>query len=323
VLEGIVIHKSSQTLRVATAEGTFLCALRGKLRQAGSRRLPVVVGDKVLIQPTAGAEAVLEKLLPRRSELRRATAAAPPKSARERQGARGRSWKRAGGEDAEAVIAANIDQVLLVMAAHLPPPRWSLADRVLISAAREGLEAGICINKWDQVEGDPAQVHEVRSALEIYVRLGYVAFETSALDGSGIEPLGRWLAGRATVLSGHSGVGKSTLLNRLRPDTDVLTGEVNELTGKGRHVTTAVALYPLPGGGYLLDTPGFREYGLAGLTPPELGRYYPEFQPFIGRCRYKDCLHTEEPHCAVREALEAGRLSDLRYSSYRRILESL
>ncbi len=314
--EGLVVYKSSRNVRVRTDDTLWLCSIRGKFR-GKSRQLPVVVGDRVLFQPTAESEGVLEEILPRRNELRRA---------RVLGGRESPAWKSGGHRGStseERIIASNVDQVLVVLAARVPPPRWGLVDRVLVSGHFEQLEAAICLNKWDQVADDADESRRLEEAQSVYRGLGYPVFQTSMLEGQGAEALKLWVRDKLTVLSGHSGVGKSTLLNWFCPTENVPTGEVSEATGRGRHVTTAMSLYDVPDGGYLVDTPGYREYGLFNLDRHQLGRYYDEFQPFIARCRFKDCLHVREPKCGVLEALETGEISRLRYRNYRQILDTL
>ncbi len=317
-LEGLVILKSSRNCRVETPDGVLLCSLRGKFRDADRKRSPVVVGDRVIITPTADGEGVLEEILPRRTELRRARAQGGRDGpGRRRHPRRGKAGGRA------LVVAANVDQVLLVLAAVAPPPRWTLADRVLISAELEEVDAGICVNKWDQTTDEPEEAEYLEEWLELYRGLGYAVFRSSAVEGSGIDELRDWLRGKMTVLSGHSGVGKSTLLNALAPGLAIRTGAVNRMTGKGRHTTTAVTSYRLGETGYLVDTPGYREYGLLDLEAPDVSRFYREFRPLLGGCRFKDCIHVEEPGCRVLAALEAGEIDARRYGNYLQILESL
>ncbi|HVR74345.1 MAG TPA: ribosome small subunit-dependent GTPase A [Planctomycetota bacterium] len=297
-VEGLVVHKSSRDIRVETESGTVLCSFRGRLREPGRRSL-VVVGDQVLISCTGG-EGILEKVLPRRTELVRGTA---------------------GGE--AMVVAANMDRLLVVLSAHDPPPRWALVDRMLVSAERDSLEPGICVNKGDLIAGDPGEAARLESSLAIYRSLGYAVFGVSALEGTGLDPLRAWLSGKKTVVAGHSGVGKSTLLNALHPGLLLGTGKVNAVTGKGRQTTTAVSLHAMPFGGHVADTPGFREFFPLDITLPELGRSYPEFREVLGGCRYSDCLHEKEPVCCVRKGVEEGAISKLRYGSYLQILQSL
>ena len=301
VEEGLVVHKSSSDLRVETRAGVVVrCSLRGKMRSGGDGRSPVLVGDRVEFSLTREAEGTIERILPRRNVLGRNTGGGKP-----------------------VAIAANVDAILIVMAARDPPPRWGLVDRMLASAERDGVESAICVNKWDQNDDHAPERSELVEACELYRRIGYPVLEVSALRGDGIDAVAERLAGKLTVLSGHSGVGKSTLLNRLDPTLSLTTGEVNEVTGKGRHTTTAASLYRLPSGGHVVDTPGFREFLPSDIPRTELWLHFPEMARLQGGCRYKDCLHREEPACAVRAALEEGRVSRMRYESYLRILEAL
>ena len=299
-LEGIVTQKSSRDVRVETSQGLLSCSLRGRFRLGEGARSPVVVGDRVEISRVAEAEGVLERIFPRRTEVTRATAGGKP-----------------------MVVAANMDRLLIVLAARDPPPRWALVDRMLVSAHRDSLEPAIALNKWDQAEDSPSHAEALEKVLALYRSLGYPAYCLSSLHGSGVDKVIGWLQGKATVLSGHSGVGKSTLLNILDPSLSLQTGEVNVVTGKGRHITTAVRLFKMPFGGYAADTPGFREFQPAALSPEELSRHYPELLKVMGGCRYKDCLHRSEPSCAVQEAVQRGDVSKMRYENYLQILASL
>lgn len=299
-LEGVVTLKSSRLVEVETAEGTLRCALRGKFRLKDKRRGGPVAGDRVIVTRIAEGEGVLEEVLPRRTELERGTASGEP-----------------------VLVAANVDQLLIVVAAAEPPPKWALVDRMLVAAHRDDIEPLVCLNKWDKVRDDPETSRALEDVLSVYRSLGYAVCVVSALDGFGFDGLSERLRGKITALAGHSGVGKSSILNRLNPEFRLPVGEVNVVTGKGRHTTSAVRLLRLPFGGYAVDTPGFREFQPVEIAPPELSRHYVEFLPLLGRCRYKDCLHATEPQCAVREAVEAGEIHKMRYENYLQILESL
>ncbi|MBI4606960.1 MAG: ribosome small subunit-dependent GTPase A [Planctomycetes bacterium] len=299
-LEGVVVRKSSRELLVETETGRIACVLRGRLRSLGEGQAPAVVGDRVVLTRLSEKEGVLEDVLPRRSELVRGTAEGEP-----------------------LVVAANLDRFLILVAAREPPPRWALVDRMLVAAERQGLEPGIGINKWDQVRPGAPEAREIEGWIALYRDLGYATFPVSALERTGLEALAAWLQGKTTVVAGHSGVGKSTLLNALDPALEIQTAEVNRTTGKGRQTTTAVSLYRLPFGGHVADTPGFREFLPADLGPPELGRHYREFLPHLPHCRYADCLHREEPRCGVRDAVAAGVVSKARYDNYLQILATL
>ncbi|MBN1442123.1 MAG: ribosome small subunit-dependent GTPase A [Planctomycetes bacterium] len=316
-VEGVVVGRSSRSVEVRTTSGVLSCSLRGRLRQRDERKHPAVVGDIVEVKPLGGGDGVLEAILPRRTEVRRARTPAGRSSWSRREGSRSEVSTE------EHVIAANVDQVLLLLAARDPPPRWGLVDRVLVSCRYEGLDAGICLNKWDLVREDPAEASRLEEALAVYGALGYRTFRTALIEAAPPPELAEWLRHRLTVLSGHSGVGKSTLLNRLSPGLALATGRVSAGSGKGRHVTVAVALHELPGGGGVIDTPGYREYGLLDLEPSAVGRCYVEFEPRVGRCRFRNCLHIDEPGCAILEALERGEITPLRYGNYRQIVDSL
>lgn len=298
-IEGTVVGKSRSKIRVDTPEGELVCSLRGRFRAAGVRRSPVVVGDRVSVAVVNRSEGVLEEILPRGTELTRGTAGGKP-----------------------VVVAANMDRLLVVLSARDPEPRWALADRVLVAAHRQDLEPAIGVNKWDKVHGDEAASAAIRARLELYAKLGYRTFVISAKTSEGLPGVVDWLRDRSTVLTGHSGVGKSTLLNALDPSLALTTGRVSARSGKGRHTTTAVTLYRMPFSGYVADTPGFREFALCGIEPREIGHHFREFTPHLSSCRFRDCLHTAEPGCAVRQAVAGRMISKERYDSYLSILES-
>ncbi len=297
-LEGTIIRRSSGEVWVDTERGLLQCVLRGKLRQAES----CVAGDRVKVTATGPGAGVLEERLPRRSELRRGTIT---------------------GEPEGRATAANLDQVAVVISAHPYPPRWALVDRLHVEASRGDLKSLVVVNKIDLTAVGCPERGRIEEAAEVYRAVGIDVILASALAGEGLEALVAALASHVTVLSGHSGVGKTTLLNRLVPDQELPTGEVNPVTGKGRQTTSSVVLVKLLQGGYLADTPGFREFALVGLSPEELGRGYPEFLEPAASCRFKDCLHRSEPGCAVKGEVEAGRISKLRYQNYLQILSSL
>ena len=294
---GTVVSKSRNNVRVHAVGLDYLCFFRGKVRGRGGGQLPIAVGDKVLISITSSGEGIVEEVRPRCSELVRHTAGGKP-----------------------VVVAANLDQVLLVLSAASPSPRWSLVDRVLVASHRQDLEPAICVNKTDLVRDDQGMVREIESRLALYGELGYPTFSISATTGHGVDPLVTWLRDRLTVLTGHSGVGKSPLLNPLNDRLDIVTGALSESTGKGKHTTTAVSLYSMPFGGFVADTPGFRDFALWGLEPADIGRFYREFEPHLGGCRFSDCLHSGEPDCEVVQALKRGEISKERYDSYLRIM---
>jgi ribosome biogenesis GTPase len=292
-----VVARSRGKYRVLCEGGQELeCRLRGRLlaAQAGP-----VVGDRVRVSAGGGTLELVEE---RRNLLRRVSEEDP---------------------SAAQPIAANIDLLGIVLACEPAPPRWGLADRLLVMAEREGFQPILVLNKCDLLQPGTNAARELESALEIYRGLGFGVCLVSALTGAGKGELLERLAGRISVLSGHSGVGKTSLLNALAPGHGYEVDEVNPITGKGRHTTTLARLVPLPGSGYLVDTPGVREFGLGDVAAAELGRYYPEFRPIIAECRFSDCLHRQEPGCALRPSVGLGKVSNLRYQNYLQILSGL
>ena len=213
-------------------------------------------------------------------------------------------------------LAANIDQLVIVTATKQPAFRPGLVDRFLIVAEKGGVRPILCVNKTDLVKAIPEDA-------AVYRELGIPVFETCCLTGDGIEELRGQLENSVSVLAGHSGVGKSSIIHALDPDHDIATQEVSEATEKGRHTTTASRLYTLQGGIRIIDTPGIRELGLWDITPESLDFYFPEIGETAHGCRFRDCTHTNEPGCAVKEAVETGAISTQRYRSFLRIRESM
>jgi ribosome biogenesis GTPase len=219
----------------------------------------------------------------------------------------------------QQVIAANLDQ-LLVVAAWREPAFWpELVDRYLIMAERNRLAPIICVNKIDLAEDAAA----CRAALRPYTRLGYEVIFASALTGAGLDELRSLLHGRTTVLAGLSGVGKSSLLSAAQPGLQLRTHEVSERRHEGQHTTTQATMVRLDAGGYVVDTPGIREFGLGGLHRRDVSRFYRELTLIGVHCRFDDCSHSGEPGCAVKPAVRAGWISAVRYDSYCKIRATL
>lgn len=267
--------------------------LRGRLKLEERTGDRVVAGDRVEVARHGDGSATIEAVAPRKSELARR---APGHGARRAK-----------------VIVANVDQVVIVFAAAHPEPRLRMLDRFLVLAEANRLEPVVVVNKVDLVGLEAA-----RARFGLYERAGYTLLWTSVVEGLGLEALRERLCGRTSVLTGPSGVGKSSLLNAIEPGLRLRTGEVSEVVGKGRHTTVTAELIPLGCGGYVADTPGLREVGLWGVPAEELDLYFPEFEPYLGSCRFGgSCTHVHEPGCAVKEAVEAGEIPAERYESYR------
>jgi ribosome biogenesis GTPase len=273
------------------------CRLRGALRKHGRSAVLPVVGDRVDVRPAAEGAGIIESVHPRRSVFSRR--AAGPKGA----------WR-------EQVLAANIDQVLVIFAASNPAPKSRTVDRFLVVAEANHLPAQVVVNKVD-LTGEA----QARDTFAMYEHVGYTVRYISASLGIGLDGLDEILAGRVTLFAGPSGVGKSSLINALAPELDLRTGEVSVALRKGRHTTVVSALHALPRGGYVADTPGLRELAPWEIPPAELSDCFPEMRRFDDDCRWPGCLHRNEQGCAVRAATERGEIHPMRYDSYLRVLD--
>ncbi len=260
---------------------------------------PLAVGDAVrYIQADSGKGLIVE-LLPRRNKLTRRSAVPKP--------------LHHGAHPFEQIIVANVDQVMCVMSAAQPEPKWNLLDRYLASAEAAETPALICITKLDLVKGHE---EDLLGELEEYRRIGYPYVLTSSVNGEGIELMRSLLTGQVSAMIGKSGVGKTALLNALQPGLGLRVKEVNQVTGKGRHTTTNLEMFPLDGGGAIVDTPGTREFGLWDFDD-DTAILFREMRPLLGKCRFGlDCQHDEEPGCAIRKAVIDGEISPRRYQSY-------
>ena len=217
-------------------------------------------------------------------------------------------------------VAANIDQIVVVIA-PLPEPHANLVDRYLVAAEAVGIAPTVLLNKTDLLdEGNRAAIEEL---LAPYPALGYPVMRASCRRRDGLDALHRKLAGRTSVFVGQSGVGKSSLVNALLPDADLRTGELSEAHNKGIHTTTTARLFHLSCGGRLIDSPGIREFGLWHMGREQVETGFREFHPLLGRCKFRDCRHDQEPGCALLAAARAGDISELRLASYRHIVNSL
>ena len=260
--------------------------------------LKLAVGDDVHIEQDGdGAHWAISGILPRRSQLAR---------------------RAPGGGYGQRIVAANVDQVLIVFAAANPEPHPRMLDRFLIIAEANDIAARVVINKADLVSPE-----SVRLRFADYERAGYPVHVTSTTTGRGLAALRSVLEGRTTALSGPSGVGKSSLMNAMFLGLDLRVGEISQSVNKGRHTTVGALLHPLPNGGYVVDTPGLREIGMWGLTAENLDGYFPEFRPYLGQCRFADCIHVVEPGCAIREARARDDISAVRYDTYVKLLSEL
>ena len=264
---------------------------------AATQRSDLAVGDRVVLTGREAGRPVVEAALPRRTYLSRPDPHDPR---------------------VERVVAANVDVVVVVAALASPPLRPRLIDRYLVAIHRGGAEPVVAVNKVDLVPEDDR--HRRLSVLQPLRSGGVPIFECSALEGTGLDALREHLRGRLTAFVGHSGVGKSSLLNALHPDLGLDTGAVDDESGQGRHTTTASTLHELPGGLRIMDTPGIRQFGLFVESADQVEAAFPDIETLAGSCRFTDCTHSHEPRCAVKEAVEEGRLPPQRHASYLRLL---
>ncbi len=298
LVEGIVTSVDASGAWVDASGERLFCRIRGRFYEdLGNEKRPVAPGDRVRISRTSPGQGVVEEIRPRLTKLSR------------RSGPRG---------DLEQVLAANVEQVAIVVATKLPRLSPGLIDRIIVAATNQKVEPFVVINKVDL--GKKKKVAEVKA---IFEELGYLVILTSAETGSGVEELKERMQDRVTIFSGHSGVGKSSLLNAIDPGLKLKTGNVSHASRKGTHTTTRAELLALPDGGYVVDTPGIRAFGLWDLEPADLDIFFVEFQPLIEQCRFHNCTHSHEPGCAVIDAVERGEVQGGRYRAYLRILESL
>ena len=291
---GLIVRSQSGFFSVQTAGGLVTCHLRGRLKQGKHVGDIAAVGDRVQVTCQPDGTGSIETIEARRSALVRLD----PRP----QGVY------------QQVILANPDQAVFVFACANPTPRLRMLDRFLVIAEKQGLPAIIIANKIDLLDREQAE-----ALFDFYPPIGYPVLYTCARTGQGVEELRERLTGKASALAGPSGVGKSSLLNAVQPGLGLAVREISEAFHKGRHTTTVRELFPLEGGGYVADTPGMRSLALWDTEPEELDGYFPELAPLVAQCQFNDCHHKNEPGCAVRAAVDAGRVHPQRYDSYLRL----
>ena len=311
--QGLVIRTTGSWYNVLLADGAIVeCRLRGNFRIRGNKQTnPIAVGDRVVFQPLDDGTGMITAVDDRRNCIvRRAT-----KLSKQTH-----------------VIAANIDLLCLVATLGFPRTSTGFIDRMLVTAEAYHIPAVIIFNKCDLYNDELWQIHnDIKS---VYSAAGYPVFEVSALTGMGIDRVKHLIAGKVALFSGHSGVGKSALLNAIDPSLHLRTGDVSEWSLKGTHTTTFAEIFPIQMGdpdnsqgpqltSYLIDPPGIKEFGMVDFSPNELSHFFPEMRSRLHNCRFANCTHRHEPGCAIKEAVEEGAISAERYQNYLNIIESI
>lgn len=300
---GLVIKSISGFFTVRTESGEdFVCKLPGKLKREKSFTDIVALGDRVTFTYNPNEEnGIIESIEERENAL-----------SRSRPSAHNRQWKT----DKEQVLVANVDQVVFVFAIRKPTTSIRKLDRLLVVTEQQDIPAIICVNKIDL-----SSAEEADKQFDLYRQIGYEVVYTSAKTGEGIDTLRDLLTDQVTVFAGSSGVGKSTLLNAIQPGLGLRTNNVSDATGKGMHTTRYGELFEVEAGGWVADTPGIRGWALYDIEPEELDGYFREIEPFVANCQFSDCKHRNERGCAVKQAVEDGHISPIRFDSYQRLRE--
>lgn len=300
-MEGLVVKSTGSSYWVLPDDGSGVveCKIKGTFRTKGIRTTnPVVVGDRVIVDEKDGLLSLITSICDRRNVIIR----------------RASNLSKQGH-----ILAANVDLAALIVTINYPETSTVFIDRFLAAAESYSVPSMLVFNKTDLYSEEDSRYLD--ALVVLYENLNYPCFKISALNKQGVDSLKSVLQGKITLLSGNSGVGKSTLLNALQPDVEVRTGDISEYHNKGMHTTTFSEMIPLPEGGFIIDTPGIKGFGLLEVAPEEAGHYFREIFAKSNECKFYNCTHTHEPGCAVIEAVEALTINPSRYHSYLSIIE--
>ena len=298
--KGLVIKNTGSWYVVKTEDGRQIeCKIKGNFRLKGIRSTnPIAVGDRVRIVLNPEGTAFITEIEDRKNYIIR----------------------RASNLSKQShIIAANLDLCMLVVTVNYPETSTIFIDRFLASAEAYRVPVALVFNKTDLYSED--ELRYLDGLINLYTHIGYPCFRISALNNEGINEIKEELKGKITLFSGHSGVGKSTLINAILPEANLKTGEISTAHNKGMHTTTFSEMFPVEGEGYIIDTPGIKGFGTFDMKDEEVGHYFKEIFEFSAHCKYGNCTHQHEPGCAVREAVENHYISESRYASYLNILE--
>ena len=294
-LRGIVVRNTGSLYEVKTDEGQLVpCRVKGNFRLRGIRSTnPVAVGDRVVLTDSGGDVAYIVEIEERRNYIIR---------------------KASNLSKQSHILAANLDLAVLMVTLVRPETTTTFIDRFLASAEAYRVPVVLAFNKMDDLSDEERA--ETEALIALYQNIGYHCYLLSAAEGRGVDALLAEMQGKVTLLAGHSGVGKSTLLNQLVPGANVRTAEISAVHGSGMHTTTFSELFELPGGGSVIDIPGIKGFGTFDMEAEEVSHYFREFFETSAACRFSNCTHTQEPGCAVLEAIERGEIALSRYESY-------
>ena len=299
-MHGLVIKNTGSWYVVKTDNGQLVdCKIKGNFRLKGIRSTnPIAVGDHVHIVMNHEGTAFIHEIEDRKNYIIR----------------------RASNLSKQShILAANLDQCMLIVTINYPETSTIFIDRFLATAEAYRIPVSIIFNKTDRYDED--ETRYLDGLINLYTYIGYPCYKVSALNQTGIEAIRTALTDKVTLLSGNSGVGKSTLINAILPDLEVKTGEISDYHNKGMHTTTFSEMFPLPQGGWIIDTPGIKGFGTFDMEEEEVGHYFKEIFEHSANCKYGNCTHRHEPGCAVRQAVEEHLISESRYSSYLNMLE--
>lgn len=295
-MQGVVIKSTGSWYTVLSDGNTIECRIKGVFRIKGIKSTnPIAVGDHVDYEMEADGRGVIHAISDRKNYIIR---------------------KSINLSKQSHILAANVDQAMLVVTLAFPRTSAGFIDRFLLTAEAYHIPTKIIFNKVDLFSKDEILMNELNDFIAVYEKIGYPCYKVSATEKTDIENLRALTKGKTTLIAGHSGVGKSTLVNAMDANLDLKVGEISDAHNKGKHTTTFAEMHPLTYGGFIIDTPGIKELGLVDMEKEEIGDYFPEMHKIKDQCKFNNCIHLNEPKCAVIAAVENGEIALSRYTSY-------